>query len=172
MVTEIWKPVPGFEGQYEVSDMGRVRSLGRFVEHRASHKAAAYTHFREGRTLRPGTMNAQGHVSVSLGRHNSHCVHSIVMSAFFVGPLQPGQEVRHLDGDGAHNERFNLAYGSRSENNRDITRHDKRKLTVAEVKEARSCHASGETGRSLARRFGVCETNMSYILRGKYYAHV
>lgn len=163
MVNEIWLPVPGFEGQYEVSDLGRIRSLDREVHCVASHKAAAYSHFRKGRLLRPGTMNKQGHISVSLGRHNSHCVHTIMMSAFFVGPVQPGQEVRHLDGNGSNNELPNLAYGNRSENNRDITRHNRRKLTVEQVHEARRRHASGETGRSLAARFGVCETNMPNI---------
>ena len=168
---EIWKSVPGFEGQYEVSTLGRVRSMDRYVHHRSSHKAAAYSHLRKGRLLRPGVMNEQGHVSVAIcGR--SRCVHDLVMSAFFIGPRMPGYEVRHLDGNGSHNERENLAYGNRSENNRDIARHNRRKLTVAQIHEARECHAAGETGKSLAKRFGVCATNMSYILRGKYYAHV
>ena len=171
-MTEIWKAVPGFENSYEVSNLGRVRSLDREVHHTASYKASAYTQIRRGRFLRPGTMNRQGHVSVSLGRYNSHCVHAIVMSTFFVEPIQPDHEVRHLDGNGANNELPNLAYGNRSENNRDITRHNRRNLTVEQVHEARTRHAAGETTKSLAAHFSVCETNMSYILRGKYYAHV
>lgn len=169
--TEVWKPVVGFEGSYEVSSLGRVRSLDRRVWLAASHRASAHWHPCKGRLLRPGKMNAQGHVSVALGKGNSQCVHALVAAAF-IGPRPPGLDVCHRNGYADDNVESNLYYGTRSQNNRDISSHDRRKLTVGQVHEARRRSSTGETGRSLAREFGVCETNMSYILSGRYYAHV
>lgn len=168
---EIWLPVVGHEGCYEVSSMGRVRSLDRPVWHRPTSRCAGYAHTRKGVMLKPGVMNEQGHVSVAIGRGNSQCVHALVAAAF-IGPRPAGLDVCHRDGVGGNNDHTNLYYGTRSQNNKDVTSHDRRKLTVAQVHEIRRRSAAGETGRSLAREFGVCETNMSYVLRGEYYAHV
>lgn len=99
MANEEWRPVPGWEGLYEVSNLGRVYS-----DH-------------TGRILRPG-MNRR-HLHVSLYGHGnggkSHRVHRLVMEAF-VGPLPDGQEVRHLDDNPNNNCLNNLVYGTRSEN--------------------------------------------------------
>lgn len=169
--TEVWKPVVGFEGSYEVSSLGRVRSLDRQIWQAASHRTAAHWHRCKGRLLRPGVMNKYGHVSVALGHRNSHCVHAIVAAAF-IGPRPEGLDVCHRDGDAGNNAETNLYYGTRGQNNRDISSHDRRKLSVAQVHEVRSRSAAGETGRSLAREFGVCEANMGYVLSGRYYSHV
>lgn len=77
------------------------------------------------RILRP-TPNLDGYPVVLLysdGRRPSHKVAALVMLAF-VGPLPPGLETRHLDGDHHNNNRLtNLAYGTRSENQLDRVRH-------------------------------------------------
>jgi hypothetical protein len=84
---------------YEVSDQGRVKS---------------YRRYPEGRLLRPGCMSG-GHVSVSLGRKNSLCVHALVLLAF-VGPPPEKHECRHLNGNPSDNRLENLRWGTRSEN--------------------------------------------------------
>lgn len=169
--TEVWKPVVGFEGSYEVSSHGRVRSLDRQVWHRPTLSRVGHSHIRKGKLLASGAMNEQGHLSVAIGRGNSQCVHTLVAAAF-IGPRPEGLDVCHRDGTGGNNVLDNLYYGTRSQNNRDVSSHDRRKLTVAQVHEVRRRSAAGETGRSLAKEFGVCETNMSYVLRREYYAHV
>lgn len=168
---EIWRPVVGHEGQYEVSDLGRVRSVDREVWVSGSRGRAAHWHPRKGRILRPGRMNKYNHLSVAIGRGNSRTVHSLVAEAF-IGPRPEDLDVCHRDGDATNNRASNLYYGTRSDNNRDITRHDRRKLTVEDVHEVRKRHAAGESGAALAREFGVCASNMSYVLRGEYYAEV
>ena len=105
-MTETWKAVPGYEGRYEVSDQGRVRSFRRS---------------KQGRELRPGRMPA-GHVSVALGRGNSRCVHELVLLAF-VGFPPPNHECRHLNGIPSDNRLENLCWGTRSENILDAVRH-------------------------------------------------
>ena len=112
---EAWKPAPGYEGIYEVSDLGRVRSLprrdtkGRRVRGRV-------------RTL---TAGPSGHQKVNLHRGgvgHSEKVHRLVALAFLGAPSE-GQEVRHLDGDPSNNKVDNLRWGTRSENIRDSVRH-------------------------------------------------
>lgn len=108
-MTEIWVPVPGYCGDYEVSDHGRVRSFKG----------------RETRVLRPAA-TPDGYPQVALfdgsGRGASLTIHSLVMRAF-VGARPDGGEVRHLDGDPTNNRVTNLRYGTSSENRRDSVRH-------------------------------------------------
>mgnify|MGYP006447086611 CR=1 FL=1 len=155
MSEEQWKWVPGYEGRYEVSDLGRVRSYAK----------------GEPRVLRPGCMNRFGHCSVALGRRNSRTVHSLVLETF-VGPRPPGCDVRHVNGNGSDNRLVNLAYSSRSENNRDIATHSRRKLTVEQVYELRLLRKNGWTLARLSARFEICLSNAGYVASGRYYGHV
>lgn len=168
--TEIWLPVIGHEGEYEVSSLGRVRSLDRVVWCSGPVKGT-YQSVRKGRLLKPGQMNEYGHLSVAIGKNNSQCVHTLVAAAFH-GPRPDGLDVCHRDGDAGNNAEDNVYYGTRSANNRDISSHDRRKLTVAQVKEVRARAQAGESGKALAREFGVCHSNMCYVVKGRYYAHI
>lgn len=118
---ERWLPVPGHEGAYEVSDMGRVRSVGRRVRLFTRWGTEA-TRGVPPRLLRPGRMTKSGHVSVAIGKHNSQCVHTLVLLAF-VGPRPAGMEARHLNGNASDNRLENLRYGTRAENVQDMVRH-------------------------------------------------
>jgi hypothetical protein len=112
MSCEEWRPVVGFEGTYDVSNIGRVRRVA------GSHQCPA------GRILGQAEGN-RGHLSVSLsleGHRHTRWVHRLVLAAF-VGPCPQGMEVRHLDGDPKNNAVQNLAYGTRSENELDKVRH-------------------------------------------------
>ena len=117
---EIWKDVPGYEGQYQVSDQGRVRSLDRTIS-QMSRYGTLYLKDIKGVMLRPGRMPA-GHMSVSLGRNNSQCVHKLVLLAF-VGPAPEGHECLHGNGDPSDNHIENLRWGTRGDNIRDAIRH-------------------------------------------------
>ena len=110
---ENWKPVVGFEGAYEVSDQGNVRSIDRSYEQISRH-GTKYMHSKKGRLLRPGRTSS-GHLSVALGRGNSRTVHSLVMEAF-VGPRPDKMEICHNNGNPADNRLENLRYATRSEN--------------------------------------------------------
>lgn len=109
---EIWKDIPGYEGRYQVSDEGRVRSLPHRVRLVARGKET--TRLSPGRLLRPGRKTS-GHVTVALGKGNSRQVHQLVLESF-LGPRPDGCEVLHLNHDPADNRLVNLRYGSRSEN--------------------------------------------------------
>lgn len=110
-----WLPVVGYEGIYEVSDTGRVRSLDR--------------HDSRGRLIRGKerklTQTQDGHLQITL--HNGTRgwtlgVHHLVLTAF-VGPRPDGAEGCHRNGDGTDNRVSNLRWGSRSSNVLDQVRH-------------------------------------------------
>ena len=114
---ETWLPVPGFEGSYEVSDLGRVRSLDRVIVTKAGQQRRL-----PGRMLRP-TVSDPGYPFVQFGKHDApRRIHNIVTLAF-LGPCPEGMEVRHLNGDKLDNTLSNLRYGTHSENVKDTSRH-------------------------------------------------
>lgn len=118
-MAEQWRPVVGFEGYYEVSDQGGVRSLDRVVDRGGSPMR------RRGQPLSTSGVHPSGHLYVNLrmnGGGGTHQVHRLVMAAF-AGPCPDGMEVRHLNGDPTDNRLENLAYGTRSENIRDQVTH-------------------------------------------------
>ncbi|MFI8590108.1 NUMOD4 motif-containing HNH endonuclease [Dietzia maris] len=118
-MAERWKPIPGYEGHYEVSDAGQVRSLDRVI---TRSNGAPYP--TRGRVLSPSDAHPSGHLYVHLmaGGDCTRQVHRLVMAAF-AGPCPEGMEVRHLNGDPTDNRLTNLAYGTRSENARDQVAH-------------------------------------------------
>lgn len=121
MSFETWKPVVGFEGAYEVSDLGQVRSVDRSWRQK-SKSGSDYLHKKKGKLLRPG-IGGNGYPTVVLGRKaGSKTVHSLV-AASFLGPCPIGQEVRHRNGDRADPRLSNLEYGTRSQNIKDAVAH-------------------------------------------------
>lgn len=116
MTPEIWKSVDGFEGRYEVSDRGRVRSLGQEVACGFGGKGQRKV---KGRVLKEGR-STSGHCSVAVGKGNTKMVHILVCEAFHGPKPSSLHEVLHLDHNPAHNHKNNLRWGTRSEN----LRHD------------------------------------------------
>lgn len=110
-MSEQWKDIPGYEGRYQVSDQGRVRSLDRYVEYsdgrRRAHpgKILAATH----------TTKGYAYVDLGAGRGTRRYVHVLVASAFFAKPVGV-VEVNHKDGVKANNQLSNLEYVSHREN--------------------------------------------------------
>ena len=120
-MTTLWKDIPGYEGSYQASTCGQIRSVTRDVVYAASRKARAYTKRVEGRVLRPGPSNF-GHLSVVLGRGKTRMVHELVLSTF--AGLRPAKhECCHINGIPTDNRLENLRWGTRSDNIRDSVRH-------------------------------------------------
>lgn len=126
---EVWKLVPEYDGKYEVSDQGRVRSFQRYPQ---------------GIILRPGRMPG-GHLSVALGRGNSQCVHKLVLLTF-VGVAPDKHECLHINGIPNDNRLTNLRWGTRSENMKDAYAHgardrEKSRAALAKGRATRWGHA-------------------------------
>lgn len=128
MSAEEWRSIPGWSGFYEVSNLGRVRSVDRIVS--SGHPGVRMR--LQGRVLTPGK-GQRGHLDVYLwrgGKRVKAWVHRLVLLAF-VGPCPPGLESRHLDGNPANNSLSNLCWGTRSRNNLDRAIHRRGMVAVA-----------------------------------------
>ena len=116
----IWKPIPGWEEFYEVSDDGQVR---RFDYWQPGGNGA--------RRLIPAGpvaawVNSDGYINVELKRKKRRLVvgvHTLVLAAFVAAKPTPDAVARHIDGNPANNRVRNLAWGSPAENTADMIRH-------------------------------------------------
>ena len=183
MSVEQWKPVAGFEGLYEVSDFGQVRSLDRTVRSRGG------TRVIPGRIRRPGLMTSGRYLFVPLhrpGEKAENCsVHRLVLEAF-VGPCPLGMEALHGRFGSLDNRLSNLRWGTHLENEADKTRDGTRskvravgeaagrsKLTEGKVRELRRLRAEeGWTFARLGEHFGVTPRAALMVVHRLSWAHI
>jgi hypothetical protein len=122
VIPEEWRPVVGYEGYYEVSNTGKVKSLARTCRSRGNGTRSVLE-----RVLKP-SITSHGRLVVRLQRLHKDddaimpYVHSLELTAF-IGPRPPGMECRHLNGDPQDNRLINLTWGTRQENANDKMRH-------------------------------------------------
>lgn len=178
---ENWRPIVGHEGAYEVSDLGRVRSLDRVIScghwNKYAKRFVQTTRRLRGQMLRPGT-KPSGHVSVALGKGNSQDVHRLVLEAF-VGPCPPGQEALHENDSPADNALANLRWGTRGENLLDAVRNGRKpvgedhhgaKLKAADIPNIRR-RLAAEGPSAVARDYGVSDATIRQVRDGRSWSH-
>ena len=110
----IWEPVQGYEGLYEVSEHGVIRSCARYIKTNIRH---VDTRLIEGRFLKQNT-KSNGYKTVDLckeGKVKTMLVHRIVATAFCPNP-KGHRFVNHIDSNRANNDSCNLEWVSSSEN--------------------------------------------------------
>lgn len=115
---EVWKDIPGWDGCYQASDHGRVKSLSRFVQDKGILRRVPE------RILAFGS-NGRGHLTVNLWKENrpsKYYVHELV-ALIFIGPRPEGLHVLHYDDDKLNNHVSNLRYGTQSDNQNDRVRN-------------------------------------------------
>jgi len=184
---ERWLPAVGFEGKYEVSDLGQVRSLDYLVPGTTPMGAWCLRRIN-GRVLKL-TTGRRGYQQVRLGRSHMRYVHILVAEAF-IGPCPPGMECCHGPRGVTDNRAVNLSWGTRAKNlgqdkERDGTdAHGDRapmvKLTWEQVDEIRRRLPRGlrtgtrpkhlrhlPTQQDLADEYGVGRDAISKIVAGK-----
>ena len=174
----IWKTIDGYDGYYEVSDEGEIRSVDRYVEYtKGKHKGTLS--FIKGRVMKQ-SVNTAGYLVVNLrknGTANVALVHILVATAFLENPNNL-PTVNHKDGNKCNNSILNLEWASYSENNihaLKIGLRNPRGCRITQyslngefIKEYRSvCEAARQTGFS---RGGIshcingrCKTSSGFI---------
>ncbi len=172
MSKERWKDVVGYEGLYQVSDIGRVK---RMVSIKCKKER-----------IRKLVITNDGRYSVSLYRNNKGqgmLVHRLVLMAF-VGFPNCNEITRHLDGNPTNNNLYNLRWGTHKENHADSVRHGtntqppmvdnsgskngRSKLTESQASKIRTmAKNSKHTQREIAEIFGITQQTVSDIKVGR-----
>ena len=122
MIEEIWRPIEGYEGLYEVSNLGRVRSLDRF-----------FYRLHKGKVLSP-TKDRYGYLTVTLnynGKSKTIKIHRLVAQAFLPNPDNLPQ-VNHKDEVKSNNCVDNLEWCSAKYNVNFGTRQERYRNTMLE----------------------------------------
>lgn len=180
-VAEEWRAVEQYEGWYEVSNLGRVRSLSRIV-----NCGVAYKRRTRERILKPIIGRTSVYPTASLSKAGSKPrisqVHRLVAAAF-LGPVPCGKEVNHKNGIKADARLCNLEYVTHAQNIRHAMdtglwrepgtptvwgeRHGMARLSNDNVRELRSLAATHST-KELAAMFGISTCYTQQIVSRRY----
>jgi hypothetical protein len=174
---EVWVPIPGLEGWYSVSSLGRVRS--------EKNPACRRGGPGRGRVIRAG-MNNKGYVRffprLPGVRNRIMAVHQAVAQAF-LGPCPPGKCVNHKNAIKTDNRLENLEYATPAENIRHAARlgllrgagkgsqHHGAKLTEDDVRAIRA-DATTKSLTEQARQYGVTKGSICRVIKGRGWSHV
>ena len=178
MKNEIWKPIEGYEGLYEVSNLGRIRSLDRLDVYKGKYKR-----YFKGKMLNP-TFYRGGYLQVQLSKNGKVKVcklHRLVAQTFLPNPDNL-PVVNHKDEDKTNNcvdnlewctQQYNINYGTRNERHKQkmIGRTGKKNHSSKPInqytKEGKFVKY-WESAGSVERVFGYRHENICKNLKGIY----
>lgn len=167
-----WKPVVGYEGYYEVSDTGRVRSLDRVITDKNG-----VSYLKHGKEMRLSESVArdpdqQGYMVVNLHKNcvsDVRCVHSLVAIAFLDNP-QGLPTVNHKDGNKHNNNVDNLEWASFEYNNihalKKKLRHP-RGNPIAQYTTEGEYVATFKSTMDAARNTGISRGGINHCINGR-----
>lgn len=174
---ELWKDVKGYDGKYQVSNLGNVRSVDRTFTN-----ACGVVVTRKGTILKP-RVNRNGYMRVTMhkgGKVNTEVIHRCVAVAFIPNPEELPQ-VNHKDGNKRNNNVSNLEWCTSMENMHHAAQKGLRNNALEYAKSARKAVIATnlETGEetfyesvhAAERVFGRHVTNVLQGTRGKTKGH-
>lgn len=183
IVAEEWRSAVGYEGFYEVSSLGNVRSLDRLVPAKVGNGRQYWgTRLHRGKELTP-TGHRKHYLKIEASienRQHTVLVHRMVADAF-LGPRPEGCEVNHIDGNKHNNAAENLEYVTKAENMRHALdsglvavgeARSNAKYTTPQVKWALALVHSGMSVKEAAEQTGLPAGRLSKIRRGEIWRHL
>lgn len=181
MLSEEWRDVVGYEGFYQVSNLGRVKSLSRTVIRISKYGKEVQQQVHE-KIL---TINRANKIRrmVLLWRNNkckNFLIYRLVLEAFY-GPCPKGYQACHNDGDRTNDVLTNLRWDTPTNNCKDRKRHGTEshgeihynsKLTNDKVKLIRQLYRAGHQQKMIAKWFNVDNSNIGHIVNRRSWKHL
>lgn len=172
-MSEVWKTIPGFEGLYQASTEGRIRSVDREV-----HDYKGKPRKLKGRILKHG-VSIHGYYQVSLslnGKPVKRSVHQLI-ALTFIGERPEGYDTCHLNGDCKDNTLKNLTYDTKYQNSLDRIRNGdfltNSNFTVEDIVRIRHLHnVEGYYQKDIAKMYGVSRHTILRIINRQSFSYV
>jgi hypothetical protein len=176
MENEIWKDIIGYEGYYQISNLGRVKSLDRIVDNRRGQ------FLRKGRFLKP-YKSTKAYMLLGLcvnGKMKAFTFHRILAKHFIPNP-ENKKEINHKNGVRDDNRLENLEWVTGSENIRHSfkvlkrkkmtgEKHPMHKLTESNVIEIKKIYnAGGISYKRLGEIYNVSDVTIGRVVRGDHW---
>ena len=171
-MTEIWKDIAGYEGLYQVSNLGRVKSLERYKDNNGGLVKMPEKIMR----IAVDTIGYNIICLTKKGKRKTHKIHRLVANAFVPNP-QNKREVNHKDGDKHNNADSNLEWTTRLENIRhaydtglnggEHSRNNSASKAVKQHDKNMKLIATYKSMQEASRMTGVCQGNISCCCVGK-----
>jgi hypothetical protein len=186
---ELWSDIIGYEGLYQVSNFGRVNSLGRVVVVKQDRYDKPRAMHWKSKMLKPAisksypTSRHKGYVQVKLrkdGKTKNYEVHRLVAIAFVDNPNEK-PVVNHIDANPSNNHHSNLEWCTIRENNAHTTRLGRRmhngayctaKLNSKQVRIIKFLLLLGIHPIIIAKRFKTSRSNIYSIRKGDTWKHI
>lgn len=170
MINELWKDIPGFEGEYQASNIGRIKSL------KKSYKTGkGYIRTVPDKLMICHKLTAKGYLRVSI-KKRQYFIHRLIALTFIDNSLNK-EQINHINGIKTDNRIENLEWVTNQENrnhavNNNLIAFDiklpQTKLTREEVIKIKQLYTDKGISQSiLAKAFGVCQQTISKIVNNR-----